>query len=140
MDRRREVREMKSLACLFILAALLSPPQQQALTNEAITKLVKSGLSQDTIVSIVKTQPGTHSANALTPPVEFLIYVPEGTEITEYQLLRLRQHSDTREFRTVSGGVFHQSSGAKRDLAPFNFKKVAERTFQVTLTADVLEP
>ena len=36
---------------------------------------------------------------------------PEGTAITEYQLLRLRDAKDGREFRTVTGGVMHVSGG-----------------------------
>ena len=40
---------------------------------------------------------------------EILVVVLEGTSITEYQLLRMREHSDSREFRVATGGVFHQS-------------------------------
>ena len=54
--------------------------------------------------------------------------------ITEYQLLRLRQQSNSREFRTVTGGVFHVSGGATRDLMPFDGKKIAPRTYEVILT------
>src|SRR5262249_44944261 len=37
---------------------------------------------------------GPHSPNAVKTPLEFLIYTPEGTAITEYQLLRLRDQKD----------------------------------------------
>ncbi|HTS63049.1 MAG TPA: hypothetical protein VMH28_13560 [Candidatus Acidoferrales bacterium] len=76
---------------------------------------------------------GLHSPNHLKTPVELLVYTPEGTAITEYQLLRLREQKDSREFRTVTGGVFHASGGATRDLMPFENKKVAPRTYQITL-------
>jgi hypothetical protein len=66
-------------------------------------------------------------------PVEILVYAPEGVAITEYQLLRLRQKQDHREFRTVTGGVLHQSGGATRDLVPFEGKKIAPRTWVVLL-------
>jgi hypothetical protein len=76
---------------------------------------------------------GPGSKNSVQTPLEFLIYAAEGVSITEYQLLRLRPHSDGREFRTVTGGVLHVSGGATRDLVPFEGKKAASRTFLVTL-------
>jgi hypothetical protein len=74
---------------------------------------------------------GPHSRNPVVGPLEFLIIAPEGVAITEYQFLRLREQKDAREFRTVTGGVFHQSGGATRDLVPFEGKKIAPRTFTV---------
>ncbi len=76
---------------------------------------------------------GNNSRNSVASPVEVVIYAPEGTAITEYQLLHLRQHADSREFRTVTGGVMHVSGGATRDLIPFEGKKVANRTYRVLL-------
>ncbi|HEV2688028.1 MAG TPA: hypothetical protein VGV35_05725 [Bryobacteraceae bacterium] len=76
---------------------------------------------------------GPHSPNAVKTPLEFLIYTPEGTAITEYQLLRLRDTKDFREFRTVTGGVLHVSGGATRDLLPFESKKIAPRTYVIVL-------
>jgi hypothetical protein len=70
---------------------------------------------------------GQHSPNSVKTPLEFLIYVPEGVAITEYQLLRLRDQKEAREFRTVTGGVLHVSGGATRD------KKIAPRTYVVVL-------
>ncbi len=77
---------------------------------------------------------GPHSKTAVPAPVEFLFRLPEGTEITEYQLIHCHGHGGAREFRTVTGGVFHVSGGAKRDLVRFDFKKVADRTFVVELS------
>ena len=57
----------------------------------------------------------------------------EGTAAEEYQLLRLRPHSDAREFRSVTGGVFHESGGAQRDLVPFKAVRVAPRLWRVEL-------
>src|SRR5882724_6149366 len=76
---------------------------------------------------------GLHSPNQVKTPLEFLIYTPEGVAITEYQLLRLRDQKDSREFRTVTGGVMHVSGGATRDLLPFESKKIAPRTYTITL-------
>ena len=76
---------------------------------------------------------GSHSPNGLKSPVELLVYVQEGVAITEYQLLRLRDAKEAREFRTVTGGVMHVSGGATRDLVPFESKKIAPRTYQIVL-------
>ena len=65
--------------------------------------------------------------------MRILIYTPDGVNVTEYQLLKLREQKDSREFRTVTGGVFHVSGGATRDLLPFENKKVAPRTYEIVL-------
>lgn len=76
---------------------------------------------------------GRSSRNKVNTPLEFCIYAPEGVAITEYQLLRLRDKNEYREFRTVTGGVLHVKGGATRDLIDFSGNKVASRTFVVTL-------
>ena len=65
--------------------------------------------------------------------VELLIYALEGIAPEEYQLIRFREHSDSREFRSVTGGVFHESGGANRDTVPFVPTRVGVRTWRVTL-------
>jgi hypothetical protein len=77
---------------------------------------------------------GSSSKNQVTTPLDFSIVLPEGTAITEYQLLRLHQHGDNREFRTVTGGVLHVSGGATRDLLPFDGTKISNRTYEVKLS------
>jgi hypothetical protein len=77
---------------------------------------------------------GKSSRTLVTSPLEFIIVAPEGTAITEYQLIKLNQHSDNREFRTMTGGVFHAKGGATNDVMPFESQKVASRTFAITLT------
>lgn len=76
---------------------------------------------------------GGHSRNSVATPLEVLIYAPEGVAITEYQLLHLHEEKDSREFRTVTGGVMHVSGGATRDVVPFEGKKVANRMYRVLL-------
>jgi len=77
--------------------------------------------------------PGAHSRNSAMSPLEVLIYAPEGVAITEYELLHLHEEKDSREFRTVTGGVMHVSGGATRDIVPFEGKKTANRIFKVEL-------
>jgi hypothetical protein len=82
---------------------------------------------------------GKHSRNSVNSPVEVLIHAPEGTEYTEYQLIRLHDNSHSREFRTVTGGVFHVSGGTTRDALPFEAKRVAKRTWEIVFQTK-LEP
>jgi hypothetical protein len=76
---------------------------------------------------------GKSSRNKINTPLEFCIYAPEGVAITEYQLLRLHDKNEYREFRTVTGRVLHVKGGATRDLLPFEGSKVASRTFVLTI-------
>ena len=78
---------------------------------------------------------GGASKLQLHSPVAILIYVLEGQSPNEYQLLRLRPNNNNREFRSKTGGVVHQSTGAARDLVDFESKKIAPRIYQVTLPA-----
>lgn len=76
---------------------------------------------------------GKAAKTQVTFPVVFAIYAPEGTAATEYQLVRLRQQSNSREFRSTTGGVFHSSGGAKRDLIEFKAEKIAPRLYQFSI-------
>ena len=76
---------------------------------------------------------GEHAKNVLTFPVTLAIYVAEGIDIQEYQLLRLRMNSNNREFRSVTGGVFHSSGGAARDDVEFKSDKIAPRVYKIVL-------
>lgn len=76
---------------------------------------------------------GNQSRTRTGPQIEFIVIAPEGVSISEYQLLRLNQHTDNREFRTLTGGIFHAKGGATPDLIPFEGQKLASRTFSVAL-------
>ena len=65
--------------------------------------------------------------------LDLLVRTPEGVSITEYQLLRLRTHHGSREFRTITGGVFHLAGGEARDEKRFASKKIAPRTYEIKL-------
>jgi len=116
--------------------------------NEILPEVVnwKTGgvVKSTATVGIVKGDVNGHvngatSRNQLTNPLEFLIVVPEGTAITEYQLLQLHRHDSDREFRSVTGGVFHVSGGATRDLMPFAPSKVAPRAYTVSMSTALRE-
>ena len=74
---------------------------------------------------------GKSAKTQTTTSAEFLIVAPEGVAITEYQLLHLRQNGNNREFRSMTGGVFHSSGGATRDMVEFENTKVAARRYLV---------
>jgi hypothetical protein len=104
----------------------------------------KSGGAMKSIMSngIVKGDlnghvPEGHAKTSVTFPVLFAVYVPEGTAITEYQLLRYRTHDKSREFRSMTGGVFHSSGGALRDSVEFHADKIAPRLYQITLDSAI---
>lgn len=79
---------------------------------------------------------GRESRLLLPRPIEFLIYTPDGTAASEYTMVRFRLHSNSREFRTWTGGVIHSTGGAKRDEVTFKPEKVAPRTYKFTLDTD----
>jgi len=76
---------------------------------------------------------GRESKLLLPRPIEFLVYAPDGVDIAEYDLLRFRLNSSSREFRALTGGVFHSTGGADRDEVPFKPVKTAPRTWEFTL-------
>jgi hypothetical protein len=80
---------------------------------------------------------GNRSRLALKFPASFILYVPEGTSPGEYQLLRLHVNPDSREFRSVTGGVVHETGGATQSVVDFTSKKLAPRIYEITLTTEV---
>jgi hypothetical protein len=76
---------------------------------------------------------GRESKLALQCPIELLIYLPEGISVSEYDFLRFHINSSNREFRVLTGGVFHSTGGADRDEVPFKPVKTAPHTYQFTV-------
>jgi hypothetical protein len=80
---------------------------------------------------------GGDSATQINTPLEFLIKTPDSVEATDFQLVHLHHESDAREFRTVTGGVFHASGGSSRDRIAFDQTRIAKRTYKVALPANL---
>ncbi len=78
---------------------------------------------------------GKASKTQLREPIDLLVHTPEGTAITEYQLIKMHDHSSDREFRTVTGGVFHVSGGTERDNIEYESKHIAQRTWTIALAS-----
>jgi hypothetical protein len=105
-------------------------------TGGVLKSIASAGIVKGDVNSHIE---GGNSRNSFTTPIEFLIVAPEGTAITEYQLLRLHhtQNLDSREFRTVTGGIMHISSGATRDLVPFEGKKISPHVYGVIFPSNL---
>jgi hypothetical protein len=80
---------------------------------------------------------GAQSELALPTGVELLIYAPAGTDASEYDLLRFELHKDSREFRTLTAGVFHSESGAARDEIEFHPYKIGPQLYTFTIPTDI---
>jgi hypothetical protein len=74
---------------------------------------------------------------ALPTGVNILIYAPHGTQAEEYDFLRFREHSNGREFRVKTGGVFHSESGSQRDEIEFHPHKIAPQMYMFTVPVDI---
>ena len=79
------------------------------------------------------TVSGPKSKLQLGTPIEFVIKCGEGITPSEYTLLKLDEKGDRREFRAVTGGVYHSSSGIEKDAIKFDFQKIAPRTYKIAL-------
>jgi len=103
-------------------------------TGGVLKSLATNGLIKGDINGHLQ---GPTAKTVLTLPVTFAVYVPEGTAITEYQLLRLRPSGgQSREFRSITGGIVHASGGAARDAVAFDSTKLAPRVYTITLKQD----
>lgn len=75
---------------------------------------------------------GAHGQNAVYSPVKFLFYLREDEEITQYQLVRLREKKDSRTFKVAAGGFTSWTLGVA-NVIHFAFTKEFDRTYSVTL-------
>jgi hypothetical protein len=80
---------------------------------------------------------GAQSDLILPTGVELLIYAPAGTDANEYDLLRFELHKDSREFRTLTAGVFNSQSGAARDEIEFHPQKISAQLYTFTIPKDI---
>ena len=80
---------------------------------------------------------GPKSPLVVATGIELLIYTPMGTSADEYFFLRLRDHKDYRDFRTLTGGVFHETAGPQRDEIIFKPVKIAPQMYTYTVPVDI---
>jgi len=69
----------------------------------------------------------------------FYLYVPDGSDSSDYVLIKLNKKGNRREFQVGSfGGITGGKSGVKRDKeVPFKADHVGIRTYKITLDADL---
>jgi hypothetical protein len=75
---------------------------------------------------------GAESPTKLTTATNILIFMPDTYSANDYVLVKLHKNSDNREFRAVTGGVFHSSGGATKDMVEFGSQKIAPHVYQLT--------
>jgi hypothetical protein len=78
---------------------------------------------------------GAESATKLTTGSNLLIFMPETFSANDYILVKLHKNSNNREFRAMTGGVFHSSGGAAKDSVPFGAEKLAPHVYELTFGA-----
>lgn len=93
--------------------------------------LLTGGLTKGHVNAVVK---GPKSKLQIGEPMEFTIKCVEGVTPSEYLLLKLDEKGDRREFRAVTGGVYHSSGGAEKNAIKFDFQKIAPRTYKIVVT------
>lgn len=104
-------------------------------TGGVVKGLLTDGIIRGDINGRIQGSESKLALNGAT--MEVLVHTMEGVSAEEYQLIRLRQHSDSREFRSVTGGVFHVSGGAKRDVVPFSVERVGPRLWRMILPSSL---
>jgi hypothetical protein len=101
--------------------------------------LMKSIASQGIVKEDVNGRlQGHESATKINTPFEFLIKTPDGIEATDFELVHLHVKSNAREFRTITGGVFHSSGGSARDEVSFKETKVGKHVYKITMPDNML--
>lgn len=80
---------------------------------------------------------GPKSPLVLATGTELLLYTPAGTSADEYFFLRLRGNKSHREFRTLTGGIFHETAGPGHDELLFTPKKIGTRLYTFTVPIDI---
>ena len=75
-------------------------------------------------------------ARRMEATVKFVLYIPEGRAPGEYQLIRLHENADSREFRAANGGIVHDSGGALRDVMDYTPKKIAPHVYLIEMSED----
>jgi hypothetical protein len=99
----------------------------------ALKHYASAGLLKGEMTGLVG---GNRSPLTLKLPSKFVLYVPEGRAPGEYQLIRLHENADSREFRAANGGIVHDAGGALRDVIDYTPKKIAPRVYLIEMSED----
>jgi hypothetical protein len=78
---------------------------------------------------------GAESPTKLATGSNILIFMPETYSANDYILVKLHQNSNNRQFRAMTGGVFHSSGGATKDAVAVGSQKLAPHVYELTFVA-----
>jgi hypothetical protein len=82
---------------------------------------------------------GPKSPLVLPTGIEILIFTPAGTSADEYDFLRLEKHKGSRDFRTLTGGLFTSESGSGRDELEFHPERIGPQMYVFTVPKDIIK-
>jgi hypothetical protein len=132
-----ELSPVNEIGCYYKDSTGRWQPMESEPVHSKSSGWIKNTLSQGIIKTDMNGMVNGPEAKLLLPrPIEFLLYTADGVDAGEYTLIRFRLNGKDREFRTLTGGVFHSTGGAKGDEVPFTAEKIAPRTWQFTLGRD----
>ena len=109
-------------------------PIEPEIVHEVSGGFIKSTATHGIVKQDKNGQVNGRESKLLLPrPIEFLIYTPDGVAAVRVHLVRFRLHSNSREFRVLTGGVIHSTGGADRDEVKLTRRKRAPHTYKFTL-------
>jgi hypothetical protein len=82
---------------------------------------------------------GMRSRLVLSTPITFIVHVPDGRTINDYQLMRLHVVSTNRQFLYTAGGLEKETTGALRDVVDFTGKQIGPSAWQIVIGSDIGE-
>jgi hypothetical protein len=94
-----------------------------------LKRIATDGVIKEDVNGHIK---GAESQTRLTGDTNILIFMPDTYSANDYILVKLHRNSNNREFRAVTGGVFHSSGGATKDSIEFGSEKLAPHMYQLT--------
>jgi hypothetical protein len=82
---------------------------------------------------------GARSRLVVRTPARFILHVPDGVSPLDYRLVRLRVNGNNREFRSVTGGLAHESEGSVRDDVDFSTRDLGSSAYEVLVGSDLAD-
>lgn len=110
---------------------LMEPEIVTMRTGGVFAAALTSGIASAKLNGSIKNPKSTLR---LAGTVEVTIKCPEGVSAMEYQLLRLDEKKDHREFQAAKMNLAGSQSGANKNAIDVKFEKVAPRTYKASLT------
>lgn len=103
--------------------------------TDGLTKTSTAGSKmQDNVDGYIQ---GPHAKVSAIFPVLIAVYVPEGTAITEYELLRFTAAGKQRDFHARTGNVIHISGSAARNVLETQSERIAPGIYEIRLDSSL---